>query len=498
MGGIGDVLRSLPLALADRGWQPTVLMPSYGTLHLLPGARFAADIAVAFGGAEHHAKLWAVPGPDPRLEHLVIDHPLLVPRGPGEIYSHDAAAEPFATDAGKFAFFCAAVAEYVSCSEHLPDVVHLHDWHTGLYLALREYQPRFERLRTVRTVYTIHNLALQGIRPIAGHPAALQSWFPTVDFDLERLRDPRYADCINPMAIGIRLADGVNAVSPTYAREILLPSDPATGFYGGEGLEFDLQAAAADGRLHGILNGCDYPPRQGRRPGWRCLLSSIAGELQAWQQSSDNPVHAASAQRLSQLPSRRPGTLLVSVGRLTAQKVQLFLQVGRTGTRALDVILEQLGNTGVFIMLGSGDTEFESELAELTRRHRNFLFLRGYSEVLSQQLYRAGDLFLMPSSFEPCGISQMLAMRSGQPCVVHGVGGLADTVQDGHTGFVFRGATPAAQADAFVAAVARALQMIRTEPTRWSEVRAAAANCVFSWDLAAESYEVDLYATAGG
>jgi starch synthase len=493
VGGVGDVVRSLPVALADRGWQPTVLVPAYGSLHLLPAARLQAEFAVEFGGATHRAQLWQVPGPDARVTQLVLEHPLLAPQGPGQVYCHDDASQPFATDATKFAFFCAALAEYLLLATNLPQVVHLHDWHTGLYLALRAALPRLARLRAVRTVYTIHNLAMQGIRPIAGHPSALRSWFPDVDFDIDRLRDPRYADCINPMAIGIRLAASVNTVSPTYAQEILRPSDPALGFYGGEGLEADLQAAQAAGRLTGILNGCDYPPRR-RRPGWQRLVAAMHAQVQTWQQGASQPAHAAALERLASLPRRRPAAVLVSVGRLTSQKAQLFLQADAAGNRAVDMILQRLGTGGVLLMLGSGDPVLEAEFTALMARHRNFVLLSGYAADLAEQLYRAGDLFLMPSSFEPCGISQMFAMRAGQPCVVHGVGGLADTVADGRTGFVFAGATPAAQAEQFVAAVGRAVDLKRTAPARWQELRAAASAEVFGWQQAAMKYETQLYA----
>ncbi|MEE4184148.1 MAG: glycogen/starch synthase, partial [Gammaproteobacteria bacterium] len=464
VGGVGDVVRSLPVALAERGWRPAVLVPSYGSLHNLPGARLQAEFAVDFAGAARQARLWRVPGPDPRVEQLVVDHPLLAPQGPGQVYCHDDDSQPFATDATKFAFFCAALGEYLLCAERLPQIVHLHDWHTGLYLALRAAVPRLARLREVRTVYTIHNLAMQGIRPVAGHASALRSWFPDIDFDMRSLQDPRYLDCINPMAIGIRMADAVNTVSPTYAREILRPSEPALGFFGGEGLEADLQEAHAAGRLTGILNGCDYPPRPRRRPGWQRLVAAMAAQVQSWQQAAPHPASAAALERLTRLPRRRPAAVLVSVGRLTPQKVQLFLQADPAGNRAIDTILQRLGACGVMLMLGSGDAGLEAEFSALMGSRPNFVFLRGYSAALSEQLYSAGDLFLMPSSFEPCGISQMFAMRAGQPCVVHGVGGLADTVDDGRTGFVFGGTTPAVQAEQFIAAVDRAVEMKRSAP----------------------------------
>ena len=131
----------------------------------------------------------------------------------------------------------------------------------------------------------------------------------------------------------------------------------------------------------------------------------------------------------------------------------------------------------MLILLGSGEAEYENRIADIAEHADNLLFLCGYSATLAEPLYRSGDLFLMPSSFEPCGISQMLAMRAAQPCVVHGVGGLRDTVEDGRSGFVFTGATPQEQASNFVAAVRRigrsvVICRVGTVATRWKEPHA--------------------------
>ncbi|MEQ9563051.1 MAG: glycogen/starch synthase, partial [Woeseiaceae bacterium] len=361
-----------------------------------------------------------------------------------------------------------------------------------------KFDPQFASLQDIRTVYTIHNLALQGIRPIDHDSSSLKAWFPELAYDYNTVVDPRYDDCINPMAMAIRLADKVGTVSPTYAEEILRPSDPAHGFYGGEGLETDLTAAARDSRLTGILNGCEYPKRDRRRPGWRRTLDTIREEVLAWQHRRDayEPFHAQAIERLDSLPARRPANLLTSIGRLTEQKASLFLQPLADGRSALEAILERLGKKGVLIMLGSGDPALQQRMAAIAREQPNFLFLCGYSETFSNMLYAGGDLFLMPSSFEPCGISQMLAMRSGQPCVVHAVGGLQDTVVDGYNGFTFGGDTPADQAKNFVASVVTALITRSNNQDRWLRIRQNAEAERFSWQAAASRYKDDLYAIA--
>ena len=149
-------------------------------------------------------------------------------------------------------------------------------------------------------------------------------------------------------------------------------------------------------------------------------------------------------------------------------------------------------------MVGSGEQRLQRRMTEIARVHENFLFLCGYSETFSDMLYAAGDLFLMPSIFEPCGISQMLAMRSGQPCVVHAVGGLKDTVRNGVSGFSFDGDSPEYQASDFVNAVDRALQTRTNDQDRWLQIRHQAEAQRFSWQVAADRYIRELYEIRNG
>ena len=154
--------------------------------------------------------------------------------------------------------------------------------------------------------------------------------------------------------------------------------------------------------------------------------------------------------------------------------------------------MQKLGNNGVLILVGSGDTDYEQFLSETAAQHKNFIFLRGYSEELGKTLYSMGDLFLMPSSFEPCGISQMLAMRSGQPCLVHHVGGLRDTVEDEVTGFAFTGTNPTEQADNLLATLQRAL-VAKNKPQKWQTMRKKAAAKRFKWADSIDAYLKQLY-----
>jgi len=499
VGGVADVVRELPRALADHGWHTTVLTPEYGLFGKLPGARPVASLPVRFAGDDLDVEVVDVTdtaGDRPQLRHLAFRHPLFHPHG-ARIYCDDGAARPFASDATKFALFCAAAATWIGQLDELPDVVHLHDWHAALYLLLRRFDQRHGPLADIRTVYTIHNLALQGVRPLRGDESSLDAWFPGLAADHEVVVDPRWPDCINPMASALRLADAINTVSPTYADEIQRANDPVRGFRGGEGLERDLATAARQQRLSGILNGCAYPARDRRRPGWRRLVDTAARQLYEWIVSGQGPgdIHEQSLARARDLPKRRPRNLMTSVGRMTEQKATLFLERDSGGARAIERILGSHARDSVLIVVGSGDPDYEKSFAGLMRHHANLLFLCGYSEPVGDLLYRAGDLFLMPSSFEPCGISQMLAMRASQPCVAHAVGGLADTVVDGVNGFTFRGDTPVEQADSFVASVSRAIAIRNSDEERWLRIRDRAQAERFSWSSAARHYIRRLYSS---
>jgi starch synthase len=224
------------------------------------------------------------------------------------------------------------------------------------------------------------------------------------------------------------------------------------------------------------------------------LLAMLEAQLHDWQQRDpDNEAHMLARQRISAFPKRRPLHLLTSIGRLVAQKATLLLLDAEKGASPLQALSETLGRSSVIVILGSGEPLFEKRMLEVAHRCPNVLFLNGYSELLSDPLYAAGDLFLMPSSFEPCGISQMLAMRSGQPCVVHGVGGLRDTIEDDVTGFMFGGETSREQADNFTATTLAALEQRAADPAGWKTMCDRAREQRFSWELSAQRTIRELY-----
>ena len=503
VGGIGDVIRDVPLALAQRGHSVSVISPSYMALAKLNRSTLVGSVSVVFTGRDETLELYRVePNGNTKtdlVQHFVLEHPLFAAGGEGVIYCDDGLG-PFATDASKFALFCLATAQLLLEERFSPvDQLHLHDWHSAPLALLRHHLPKFQKLREIPVAYTIHNLSLQGVRPLAGHISSLHAWFPDLVPDLAYLQDPVHLDCVNLMRAGINLADTVHAVSPSYAQEILRRSDPERAFVGGEGLEADLGRVNSEGRLFGILNGCDYAQQLANPLSRPNLFDAIETNLKSWV--GDRPdvssAHFYALNRLSVWHKLRkgPAALMVSIGRVTDQKSRLFKQVlsvqDGESVSMLECLLHQNADAH-FIMIGSGDSDYEHFFTGVMRRCDNFLFLCGFSESLAQSLYSTGDLFLMPSSFEPCGISQLLAMRAGMPCVVHHVGGLRDTVTEGENGFAFTGTGPTEQADGMLQAVGRARSAMG-DKALWQQMRRKAKDTRFTWEHAIDHYLQDLY-----
>jgi len=492
VGGMGDVLRDVPRALAALGHQVTVLCPAYGEFHRDARARPRGSVAARFRGGRESVDLYALPpsGPGRRVRQYLLEHPLFSSCGRGQVYCNDPPGEPFATDANKFALFSAATADgLLDGLFGEVDAVHLHDWHAASVAVLLRRHPAYAALNHLRLVFSVHNLAMQGLRPAAMHASSLAAWFPDLDAD-DCLIDRRYRDCYNPMRAAINLADRVHVVSPTYAREVCDPHCVQ-----GEGLQEDLAAARDDGRLHGILNGCDYASK--RRRAAPADLYSLAGrELRRWIGMAPQlrATHFLARETLRALTGGGPGGLLLTaVGRLTDQKLGLFADRLEDGRQVLHHVLERLEPSDTLLVLGTGDAQLEALLTRVQGEDPRLLFLCGFSEPLSDAIYAAGDLFLMPSRFEPCGISQMMAMRAGQPCLVSRTGGLADTVSDGGNGFSFAMHGAPGPARAFLDRLEDALAILRAGGGDRDALCAAASAARFPWSSAAGAYVESLY-----
>ncbi|MBT1443266.1 glycogen/starch synthase [Shewanella sp. JM162201] len=530
VGGMADVIAGIVPALGAEGIKVSVVMPGYGFLTQSLGLGERCRFAVPFRHGMEEIALYQHLDADTGETVYLLEHPLWR-SSPGRLYVTSADGRPFADDADRFALFGVAVAEALTLGLiPLPRRLHLHDWHQGFFALLRALDSKYQSLKAIPVVLSIHNLSLQGTRPLEQESSSLAAWYPWLGLGQHSapawVRDPRFGHCVNPLRAAINSADMLHLVSPHYCSEVLKPSDPATGFVGGEGLEGDLQRLNDEARLVGILNGCEYPeqPAAGRTEP-DAVVAAVLGALGRAQGSSQGcagPVMAVDflagirlqEMQLAWLSNRRSDKLadnhinkhtdeladksqqpflLTSVGRLTEQKVGL-LRMQIQGKSVLESLLETLrdfDDKARFILLGSGDVTIAREFQAISARYSNFLFINHFDLELSDTLYRAGTLFLMPSSFEPCGISQMLAMREGQPCLVSSVGGLVDTVNDGENGWRFDGENKTELALNLLKKFKTLLE--HYGDSDWLRVSACAKSSRFGWESAARAYRERLY-----
>jgi len=488
---MGDVVRDVPREIAARGDEVMVVVPSYGRLH--QKGTLVGQLDFSLRGMPYQAALYEVTPKKavPNITHYVIHHPEIEAGQIAHMYHHDP-EEPFYSDAIKFIIFCTAVAAGVQRDAFgKVGLIHLHDWHSSLLLFLRAFHPDFPGLKPIRFVYSIHNLAIQGIRPLSGNYSALETWFPGIPYDRTSLEDRRYPDCMNLMALGIRLADSVHTVSPTYMKDIMKPSLPPE-FIGGEGLERDLQQAHREERLFGILNGCNYRNIRSAEPG--NLFPGAIRAIFHWLQMEDKKYKsdflAHTGEKMIEFMQRPPEMICSSVARLTEQKFYFYKNTPECFQNLLDK-LKEVG--GIYMLLGTGVPEYEEYFRKVSYQHANFVFINAQSEDLIDSMYLESDLYLMPSLFEPCGISQMLAMRNGNPCLAHATGGLKDTIAHLKTGFLFGGATYQDTLKDLERVFDQALELYFHDPEQWEAIRSRARRKRFTWKKSVDRYYRDLY-----
>ena len=462
-GGLGEVSRDLPQALAGAGADVRVLVPAYPALRAaFPAAREIARLD-APGGALAPARLLDAGG-DLRLWLLDCQAYFERPGGP---YG-DADGTDWPDNRLRFGLLSRAAALLGRASSPLswrPDVVHCNDWPCGLapvWLAQANG-------RAAATVMTVHNLAYQGIFPQSTLEALA---LPPASFTPDGLE---FYGRVSFLKAGLRYATKLSTVSPTYALEI---QRPALGF----GLEGLLSRRAVD--LTGILNGIDTETWDPARD------AHLVSRYDSARLAAKRPNKSALQRELG-LAERDDTPLLGMVSRLVEQKgVDLVLAVAPDLVRA----------GAQLAILGSGSHELERDLLDAARCHPRSIAVRiEFSEPLAHRIEAAADIFLMPPRFEPCGLNQLYSMRYGTPPVVRRTGGLADSVvdaagaaaQEGRaTGFVFDEATP----EALWTTIDRALAAYR-QPRQWAALQRAGMARDASWARAAQDY-LDLYRRA--
>ena len=449
-GGLGDVAGSLPRALKRMGHDVRVVMPAYRNIeHGRQGVTpMEMQLNVPMVGGAVRAGAFEGRLPDSEVPVYFIAESHLFNRE--EIYG-------YSDDPYRFAFFSRAALDLVVAAlGWRPDVVHAHDWHTAPAVTwLATAGQGDSRYHGIPTVYTIHNLAHQG----------KTNWqiFDYLGVQTHSLNEEAYGE-VNLMARGIYHATMINTVSPTYALEILTPE-------GGAGLDGLLRYRSFD--VHGILNGIDYDDwNPASDP--RLAATYDAGSL-------DRRLHNRRAlQAYLNLPQRDDIPLVAMVTRLDWQK-----GLDITG-HVIHLLLNGAAGDAQFVVLGTGEARYEAMFAQLANYHREKMAaVLEYNAGLAPLIYAGSDLFLMPSLFEPCGLGQMIAMRYGSIPVVRATGGLADTVEDGLTGFTFYQHS----SESFWHALSRAISVYYDDRERWKKMQDRAMDTNFSWDRSADGYE---------
>ena len=459
-GGLGDVAGSLPAALVRAGAEVIVMVPKYATIKDEYKAQMEhfSDFYVSLGWRNEYCGL-------EKLEHDGVTYMFI----DNERYFARDYPYGFFDDGERFAFFSKAITESL---QHLPagfecDILHCNDWQTALApVFLREFYQGLPLYDRVKTVFSIHNVAFQGqfsdtvmedILGVAHIPAAAS-----------QLRCD--ACSINYMLGALRYADAITTVSPTYANEIQTPEF-------GEGLDGVLRERSY--ALQGILNGIDvagFDPATDKRIAANYTVDDRAGKA----------VCKAKLQEELGLEVRDDRPLMVMVTRLTRQKGMDLVMY------ALDRILA--GGVQVAV-LGTGDRDYEDGLRYFQGKYPGTMAARiEFDPALSQRMYAAADMFLMPSKFEPCGLSQIIAMRYGTLPIVRETGGLKDTVIPYNeftgegTGFSFSNFNGDEMGDA----VFRAARLFWDNRDAWNQLVTQAMSQDFSWTRSADKY-LDLY-----
>ena len=459
-GGLGDVAGSLPAALVRAGAEVIVMVPKYATIKDEYKAQMEhfSDFYVSLGWRNEYCGL-------EKLEHDGVTYMFI----DNERYFARDYPYGFFDDGERFAFFSKAITESL---QHLPagfecDILHCNDWQTALApVFLREFYQGLPLYDRVKTVFSIHNVAFQGqfsdtvmedILGVAHIPAAAS-----------QLRCD--ACSVNYMLGALRYADAITTVSPTYAAEIQTPEF-------GEGLDGVLRERSY--ALQGILNGIDvagFDPATDKRIAANYTVEDRTGKA----------VCKAKLQEELGLEVRDDRPLMVMVTRLTRQKGMDLVMY------ALDRILA--GGVQVAV-LGTGDRDYEDGLRYFQHKYPGTMAARiEFDPALSQRMYAAADMFLMPSKFEPCGLSQIIAMRYGTLPIVRETGGLKDTVRPYNeftgegTGFSFRNFNGDEMGDA----VFRAARLFWDNRDAWNQLVTQAMSQDFSWTLSADKY-LDLY-----
>ncbi|AHB40495.1 MAG: Glycogen synthase [candidate division WWE3 bacterium GW2011_GWE2_43_18] len=443
IGGLGDVIGALPKALEKISVNVDVIAPFFPSAKTEGLQLYKSfDLHVPFANKNNVVEVFKTKLPNSNVDLYLLKNEEYFVAGGSSFFANNI------TETQMFAFFDKAVVEYVKSSLNTYGIVHCNDWHTGLVTTMLKDELGNER---PRTLFTIHNLNYQGI----GGPALLRDTgivpgeHPLIDWDL--------ADGdLNMMQQGVTSSDYINTVSPSYAKEILTREF---------GSGFDDILRSREGRLSGILNGIDYSAQ----PRGYDINSAEEGKKRAKK---------VLLERLKIAPEYKDTPVFSFIGRIDA--FQKGLDILFEGLREL------LKQDAVFILLGTGDKNWEKKLTELSQDKTisdKFSCNITFDIELANLMYAGSDFLVVPSKYEPCGLIQMIAMWYGTLPIVHDVGGLKDTVKNGETGFVFNRYS----SQALLTSMKEALSVYRTE--KMQKMIPASMKKDFGWEQSAVEYK---------
>ncbi|MCL2695671.1 MAG: glycogen synthase GlgA [Clostridiales bacterium] len=462
-GGLADVVGSLPIALKKEGVDVRVILPKYRVIDYYWVSRMThiGHFSVLMGSQQVYCGIDSVE--DNGITYYFVDN--LAVFGGEEIYTGQE------QDGFRFAFFCRAVLESLSRIDFFPDVLHCHDWQTGLIpVLLHEQYAWDERYQKIKTVYSIHNLRYQGLYtwqrmgPILG---LNEGYFSPDNLEFYGL--------VSFMKAGIVFASHVSTVSPAYAQEIRTE-------YFGERMDGVLRKR--QDVLSGILNGIDntiFNPRDDRFLNVHFNAKSFENKLVLKRQLQEE----------CGLEQRDTPPVISMITRLTPQK----------GLDLVEHVLDDILRMDVqLLVLGKGDAHYEMLFARAQGRYPGRLALRcELNEGMAHRIYAGSDMFLMPSQFEPCGLSQMIALRYGTVPIVRETGGLKDSIvpynafDNTGNGFSFSNYN----AHEMLQTIERAVAVYYDDKEAWKRLMRRAMACDYSWDASARTYR-QLYETLLG
>lgn len=463
-GGLGDVMGILPLTLKRMGHSVAVITPLYGKIDV-PRHQIRLlleNCPVGYPWPDSTADLYVT-----EMEGMpvyFIDRPEYFDR---KNYYCRPTGDYF-DNCERFIFFCrATMAAMRRLNGGAPRIVHVHDWHAALTAAFIHFTRRADPYwQDTSTLLTIHNLAFQGqyaYRLFEGSGLPLEAW---------HMDGAEFYASFNMLKAGIAYADAISTVSPHHAREIL---DPEFGF----GLEGILAKRKAE--LTGILNGADYSI-------WTPECNpALYSSYSAADLCGKYECKVRMLQEFMLAPELVCRPVLGFVGRLRGQK----------GVDVLIKAIPELVRRGFgLVVLGEGKPEYEEELQNIMERYPGRVSVSvGYTEKLSHMILAGTDMFLMPSRYEPCGLTQMYALRFGSVPIAHAVGGLVDTIRpypaEGSTGFLFTELTPEGLLEATDGALA-----VWEDTAAWTALMRRAMLADFSWEVSAKRY-ISLYESQG-